>query len=238
MASWLKHCSYAPRAPRPIELTRPQSAPRWATLLWLALASTGCGRAAVPSMTTDKSSGGVAAEASGSASANATDTGTVATGAQALCSPAPLGRLQARLQGALESEIDWSAANHAQCLGGPRPSGDGIRLLYKGEAGGKPLLIVIGIGNITRGASGRNLPVNLTLIREGTGVFYATQGDDKCALDSLQQAPLDGSSTRFRLTGRGYCTQPARGIGAEGAVLVSRFDVEALVDYPAVTAAD
>jgi len=54
----------------------------------------------------------------------------------------------------------------------------------------------------------------------------------------LQQAPLKGSSTRFRLTGRGYCTQPARGIGAEGAVLVSRFDVEALVEYPAVTAAE
>jgi len=203
-------------------------------LFCLVLASTGCGRAAVPS-TVDQSAAGFPAKTPGSVGANPTDTGT---GAQALCSPASLGRLQARLQGALESEIDWSAADHAQCLGGPRPSGDGIRLLYKGEVDGKPLVIVIGIGNIARGASGRNLPVNLTLIREGTGIFYATQGDDKCALDSLQQAPLEGSSTRFRLTGRGYCTQPARGIGAEGAVLVSRFDVEALVEYPAVTDAE
>jgi hypothetical protein len=144
--------------------------------------------------------------------------------------------LQARLQGAIEAEIDWSAPDHPQCLGGPRPAGDGIRLLFKGEVDGEPLVFVIGIGGVTRGAPARNLPANLTLIREGTGVFYATQGDDKCALDSLEQTALDASHTRFALTGRGYCTQPARALGAEGVVLVSRFDVAAMVDFPPVKA--
>jgi hypothetical protein len=37
--------------------------------------------------------------------------------------------------------------------------------------------------------------------------------------------------TLFRLTGRGYCTQPARAVLGDGAVLVSRFDVEAVVDF-------
>jgi hypothetical protein len=46
-----------------------------------------------------------------------------------------------------------------------------------------PLVVVIGIGGLRPGASGRNIPANLTVIREGTGVFYATQGDDKCAFD-------------------------------------------------------
>ena len=33
----------------------------------------------------------------------------------------------------------------------------------------------------------------------------------------------------YRLEGRGYCTQPARALGGDGAVLVSRFDVVAIV---------
>jgi hypothetical protein len=217
----------ARRVLRPIDFERP-GAPRWTALLWLALVSAGCGRAAVPA---GPVTGSVQTPTTASTPAAP---GAPVSGEQALCSPAAAGRLQAKLQGAIDDEINWSAADHAQCLGGPRPGGDGIRLLYKGAAAGAPLLVVIGVGRITRGASGRNLPANMTLIREGTGVFYATQGDDKCALDSLQQEPLEGSNTRFRLTGRGYCTQPARGVGTDGAVLVSRFDVEALVDFPVV----
>src|SRR5215218_2595194 len=99
MASWLKHCSSARRAPRQTELTRQQCAQRWASVLCLALVSTSCGRAAVPSLTVDESAAGVAA-APGNGGAN--PTGTALPGAQALCSPASMGRLQARLQGALE----------------------------------------------------------------------------------------------------------------------------------------
>jgi len=46
----------------------------------------------------------------------------------------------------------------------------------------------------------------------------------------VRQEPA-GDPKVYRLTGRGYCTQPARAIGGEGAVLVSRFDVQAIVDY-------
>ena len=221
MASWLNPCSYDRPVRKP---NKPRALPasRWSPLLWLALASAGCGRAAPPAAT-------VLPEA-GTRSAPQAD--TKPANAQVLCSPAASGRLQAKLQGAIDAELSWAAPDQAQCLGGPRPTGDGVRLLYKGDAAGAPLLVVIGIGALTQGASGRNLPVNLTLIREGTGQFFATQGDDKCALDSLEQAAIEGSKTRFQLTGRGYCTQPARALGGGGAVLVSRFDVEALVDYP------
>jgi hypothetical protein len=45
---------------------------------------------------------------------------------------------------------------------------------------------------------------------------------------------VDGQDGRYRLSGRGYCTQPARALGNReaGAVLVTRFDVAALVEYP------
>jgi hypothetical protein len=75
------------------------------------------------------------------------------------------------------------------------------------------------------------VPVNLTLVQEGAGQFFATQGDDKCAMDEIHQEPI--GKTLYRLTGRGYCTQPARAVQGDGAVLMSRFDVEAVVDFAA-----
>jgi hypothetical protein len=149
-----------------------------------------------------------------------------------LCKPADVGSLSAKLQGAVDYEIEWTAARQPQCMGGPRPAGDGLRLLYKGVVDGEPLLVVIGASALGRGASARNVPANMTLVREGAGVFYATQGDDKCAFDEVSQVPVPGTDNSYRLTGRGYCTQPARALLGDGAVLVSRFDVEAIVEYP------
>ena len=150
-----------------------------------------------------------------------------------LCAPAPEGSLRARLQGAIEAEIDWAPPQVVPCLGGTRPQGDGVRLVYKGELDGAPLLIVIGVASLARDTtSARNVPANVTMVREGAGDFYSTQGDDKCALDEVRQELLAGHAGRYRLTARGYCTQPARALSGNGAVLVTRFDAVAIVDYP------
>ena len=66
------------------------------------------------------------------------------------------------------------------CRGGTRPTGDGVRLLFRAP-GAKPdetLLIVIGIGPLRPGRVAQSAPVNLTLVQEGAGQFFATQGDD------------------------------------------------------------
>jgi hypothetical protein len=103
------------------------------------------------------------------------------------------------VQGAIDAEIAWDDdASH--CLGGVRPGGEGVRLLYKGsvpEAGS--LLVVLGLAGLQPGQSARNVPVNLTIVREGTGQFFATQGGEKCALDTVAQAPLEDDPSRFRL---------------------------------------
>ena len=151
--------------------------------------------------------------------------------AAALCAAAETGSLHARLSGAIEAEIDWNERGEPQCRGSVRPTGDGLRLVYRGtvpDVG--PVLILLGAGPLRPGESARNVPVNLTLVREGSGEFFATQGDDKCAFDELRQAPADDSATAFRVEGRGYCTQPARALAGDRAVLVSRFDVTAIVD--------
>jgi hypothetical protein len=153
-----------------------------------------------------------------------------ASTAELLCIPSDTGYLRARLQGAIDAELDWASAV-PQCRGGLRPTGDGVRLLFKGPGTGPAdsLLIVMGIGPLRPGESRTQVPVNLTLVQEGVGQFFATQGDDKCAMDEVHQESR--GTTLFRLTGRGYCTQPARAVQGDGAVLVSRFDVEALVDF-------
>jgi len=147
------------------------------------------------------------------------------------CQPSGVGYLKARLQGAIDAQLDWSNPDH-QCTGAPRPDGNGLRLIYRGATPtGTPLLLVFGIGPLQAGSSARNVPVNLTVVREGGGDFYATRGADKCMLDTVQQVPVLGSQQRYHLMGRGYCVQPARSIRDDGAVLLSRFDVEAIVDY-------
>jgi len=151
--------------------------------------------------------------------------------AKLLCAPADVGSLQARLSGAIEAEIDWSASQEPQCRGDVRPTGDGLRLVFRGVLPDEgPLLVLLGAGPLQPGVSARNVPVNLTLVREGSGEFFATQGDDKCTFDELRQSPVDGSTTSFLVEGRGFCTQPARAMGTDGAVLVTRFDVTAIVD--------
>lgn len=154
--------------------------------------------------------------------------------ADALCRPADSGSLNARLQGAIVADIDWASPATPQCLGGPRPGGGGLRLVYKGTTSGTgPLLIVVGLALPLQAGTARNVPANVTVVREGTGVFYATQGEDKCALDEVRLEPSGDSSGRYRLAGRGYCIQPARAVGTDaGAVLMSRFDVTAVVDAP------
>jgi hypothetical protein len=196
----------ARRAPRTDPRRRPAAAP----LLALLLTAGGCGHAD---------------PAAGPATPAANAAGNL------LCVPAERGFLRARLQGAIDADLDWAGAT-PQCRGGPRPSGDGIRLLYKGNDGrGGTLLIVLGAGPLRAGESARNVPVNLTVVREGTGQFYATQGDDKCVFDEVRQEPLPPGKGQYLLTGRGFCTQPARAVGADGSILLSRFDVEAIVDY-------
>jgi len=184
-------------------------------LLLAAALATACGHAG------DRNAGNAAAATAG--------TPSPLDATAALCVPATTGALRARLQGSIEAELVWDAgAEH--CLGGVRPQGDGVRLLYKGSLpDGGPLRVILGIVPLRPGESARNVPVNVTLVREGEGRFYATQGEDKCALDSVTQTPLPGEPRLFRLEGRGYCTQPARAVGGDGAVLLSRFDVVAVV---------
>ncbi len=152
----------------------------------------------------------------------------------ARCLPSGDGYVRARLSGSIEAELEWSNEG-TECTGATRPDG-GLRLRFsRFDAGAdSKLVLVFGVANLKEGQSAKSLPVNVTVIREGAGEFYSTQGDDKCMLDEVRQAPLVGAPFRartYRVIARGFCTEPARAVQGKGAILISRFDFAGSVDF-------
>ena len=149
------------------------------------------------------------------------------------------GFLRARLSGAVNAELDWSN-DGTECTGAVRPTDGGIRMRFSRpdlavEAGQEGrLVLVFGIAGLREGENRRSVPVNVTVIREGRGEFYSTQGDDKCMLDTVSQQAIVGiphRSRSYRIVARGYCTEPARAVRGKGSILLSRFDLAGRVDF-------
>jgi len=151
------------------------------------------------------------------------------------CLPDGSGYLRARLKGSIELELDWGNSETG-CTGAVRPTDGGIRVRFTralDDNSGR-LVLVFGIADLREGASASALPVNVTVIREGSGEFYGTQGDDKCTLDKVTQKPLIGIPNRartYRIEARGFCTEPARALKGKGSILISRFDFAGRIDF-------
>jgi hypothetical protein len=154
--------------------------------------------------------------------------------AEPVCLASGNGYLKAQLKGEINTEIDWANAGTA-CEGMPRPEGRGLRLSFARTVGpdGHRLVIVFGVAHIGENQSGKALPVNVTVIVEGASQIYGTRGDDKCMVDRLRSQPLksDGRTRTYRVEARGFCTQPARAVLGNGAVLISTFDFAGQVSF-------
>lgn len=138
-------------------------------------------------------------------------------------------------------DLDWTN-EETQCTGATRPDG-GIRLGFSRAifSEDQRLVVLFGIPGLKEGRDARTLPVNVTVIRQGTGQFFSTQGDDKCMIDELRQEPLTGIPHRertYRIVARGFCTSPLRAVGGDGAVFISRFDYAGRVDFSLEDAED
>ena len=151
----------------------------------------------------------------------------------AKCLPAGNGYLRARLSGTVNTELNWGN-DGTECTGAVRPTDGGIRMRFSRPDGQGKLVLVFGIAQLGEGKSAHNLPVNVMLIREGAGEFFSTQGDDKCTLDLVTQDAIVGIPHRarsYRVTARGFCTEPARAVRGKGSVMLSRFDYSGRVDF-------
>jgi hypothetical protein len=169
--------------------------------------------------------------------------GPASTGNQPSTVPAPSGGclaegggyFRARISGALAVDVQWQDPNFT-CSGALRPDGRGVRMRFTGSNKGQTeLVVVLGISQLKEGQSKAHaIPVNVTVIKQGSGEFYGTRGEDKCMLDEIRQTPLTGmasSQRAYQVVARGFCTEPARAIRGPGAILISRFDFAGRIDF-------
>ena len=159
--------------------------------------------------------------------------------AAATCLPGERGYFRASLRGALDAELDWRGAG-LQCEGGARPEGRGLRVSFLGpaDASGRQLRFVFGIAAAPGAGMSRTAPTNVTVIVEGQRQLYATQGDDKCAVEALSQEPVaaatrpyPGEARLYRVAARGYCIDPAAALDGSARLYINRFDFAGLARF-------
>lgn len=166
--------------------------------------------------------------------ANTTPASATAPAEQRGCLASGNGYLRARLRGATQLDLDWQNAEMV-CEGGPRPEGSGLRVSIGGpdRGNGRRLRFVFGLSGAQENSPASALPTNVTVIFEGEQRVFATLGDDKCTVDSLQQeriGALGGPKRSYRVTARGFCTTPATVVGGSERLLLQRFDFAGRID--------
>jgi hypothetical protein len=132
-------------------------------------------------------------------------------------------------------DLDWKNAD-MECAGGPRPSGNGMRVSIGGplRAEGRRIRLVFGIAGIAEGGAGKALRTNVTLLFEGEQRVFATRGDDKCTVDSLSQQrveTLGGARAVYRVVARGFCVGPATSLTQGERLYLTSFDFAGRVEF-------
>ena len=145
------------------------------------------------------------------------------------------GYLRARMRGALDLDLDWKNSQ-MECEGGPRPSGNGVRVSIGGPARGegRRIRIVFGVAGVSEGTGGETLRTNVTIFFEGESRVFATKGDDKCIVDKLTQQrvePLGADRAIYRVEARGFCLGPASSLSSSERVLLTSFDFAGRVEF-------
>jgi hypothetical protein len=151
------------------------------------------------------------------------------------CFAAGDGYLRARMRGALTLDLDWKNAQ-MHCEGGPRPSGNGVRVSIAGpERGdGRRIRLVFGVGGVAEGRDGEALRTNVTILFEGEKRVFATQGDDKCTVDKLTQQrveTLGAGRAIYRVEARGFCLGPATSLSRGERLFLTSFDFAGRVEF-------
>ena len=152
----------------------------------------------------------------------------VPAGAQPACE----GQFEGRIEGAFSARVGPPARQ--SCEGGPRPDDDGLRLAYRSivAGSGDSVLIILGLPDLERGQGGDGLPLNVTLVREGKGEFFGSQGTDLCTADLTTHEPA-GDPDLWRLAGEGRCHGPLQAVAREGEISLTPFRFSAVISRQA-----
>lgn len=154
------------------------------------------------------------------------------------CLPDGTGYLRARIQGAVRLQIDWHNAE-LECAGSARPGGRGLRLSFSGPLprSGRRLSMIFGVGGVSEGRAGRELPTNVTVIFQGERRLYSTLSENKCTVDRLRQVRIahrDGIVV-YRVVARGFCFDPLTDLIRDDRIVMSRFDFAGRIAFASPT---
>lgn len=121
-----------------------------------------------------------------------------------LCAGVDDGYLSGRLYGAIARRIEWRGTAMS-CEGGPRPGGDGVRLVFAAppSRASARLVFVIGISGALDGLAGAERAANITLIDESAGRFFSSGRQERCW---TKINSVGGDHARVRVSGDLYCT--------------------------------
>lgn len=144
------------------------------------------------------------------------------------CLPGGGGRLEVQISGEFDAAVDWGN-DGTRCDGGPRPDGDALRLMFSRDDDG--LLMVLGITGLGRGATGESLPANLTVVRQGLGLFYGSLGADTCIVTVEENRAVDRPDT-YRVSGHGRCEAPIEAIARDGEIRIAPFAFSGKAYWP------
>ena len=118
------------------------------------------------------------------------------------------GNLTVELYGGIRESINWQAGELV-CEGMPRPNSEGARLRLSGPLGDKTIAFILGVPDLRKGDTGKELPTNVTLMEEGTGRFFATPDLSGCWTDVDRHESIgDENVSTYRISGTLYCVSP------------------------------
>lgn len=145
------------------------------------------------------------------------------------CLPEGGGRLEMDISGEFDAAVRWGN-DGTRCEGGPRPAGDALRLMFSRDDDG--LLVVLGITGLQRGATGKALLANLTIVRQGMGRFYGSLGADACLVEVSENVAEFADPDTYRVSGQGRCEAPIEAIAREGEIRVAPFTFTGKAYWP------
>jgi hypothetical protein len=120
--------------------------------------------------------------------------------------------LVTEIYGGVRASIEWDAGV-LECHGMPRPSGQGARLHLAGPAttadGKRRLAFILGLPDLRRGETAKELPTNVTLMEQGTGRFFRTRDAANCWTDiEVHDQMQPTESTTYSVSGVLYRVAP------------------------------
>jgi hypothetical protein len=134
------------------------------------------------------------------------------------------GYVRGAVFGKVQRDLAWQGTSML-CDGMPRPDG-GFRLMFS-ESSAQPeqgLRIVVGIVGAAPGSSSSELTANVTVIDQDRGLFFSTQGLERCWVKLSEQIPLSAPDNSWRIGGKLYCLGALSSVDGSSSITLGDID--------------